>query len=85
MHFFDTVLLQSKTTMKDTLMKVPLNDIALALKYEEQDVREYFIENMNQEQVGILYALLSEIDEATPVDAKKAQEYILGIMEELAV
>ena len=81
MHFFDTLLLQSKETMKDIITHIPLNDIALALKFEEQDVKDYFIENMNEEQKNILFALLSEIDEATPCDGKKAQEFIMDYLD----
>ena len=81
MHFFDTILLQSKETMRDIITSIPLNDIALALKFEEQDVSDYFTENMNEEQKGILFALLSEIDEATPCDGKKAQEFIMEFLD----
>jgi len=62
---------------------VPLNDIALALKYEEQDVRSYFCTNMNKEQKDIFFALLAEIDEATPDDSSKAKEYIMRFLKEI--
>jgi len=67
--------------MKEIIKNIPLNDIALALKFEEQDVEGYFLENMNEEQSDILFALLSEIDEATPCDGKKAQELIMDFLD----
>lgn len=76
MNSFKTILFQTKKTMKELIEKIPLNDIALALKYEEQDIKDYFLENMNKEQKELLFALFTDIDEATPEDANKAQKFI---------
>ena len=81
MHSFDTILLQPKKAMAELIQNLPLNDIALALKFEEQDIKDYFFENMNEEQNSILRALINEIDEATPHDSKKAQFYIMEVLE----
>ncbi len=85
MNSFNTILLQPKNVVKKVIETIPLNDIALALKFEEQDIREYFIENMTIEQKQILYALFTDIDEATPDDSNKAKLYINKVLKELAV
>ena len=85
MRSFDTILLQSKEVVVGLIEKVPLNDIALALKYEEQDIRDYFCKNMTKDRKDILFALFTEIDEATPEDCKKAQEYIMKFLDEMSI
>lgn len=82
---FNTMLLQPKNVIKTLIEKIPLNDIALALKFEEQDIRDYFTENMNKEQKQILFALFSDIDEATPEDCEKAKKYVVDFLKELNI
>ncbi|MCK9329563.1 MAG: FliG C-terminal domain-containing protein [Candidatus Cloacimonetes bacterium] len=85
MNSFNTILLQPKTVVKQIIEQIPLNDIAMALKFEEQDIRDYFIENMTNEQKQILQALFSDIDEATPEDSNKAKIYINKILKEIVI
>lgn len=80
MKNFSLILLEDNETIMNILNQVTIMDLAIALKFAEQDVKDFLYENIPNHQKEVLEELIPDIDQITKEDSYKAQQTILDLL-----
>ncbi|HOQ80712.1 MAG TPA: FliG C-terminal domain-containing protein [Candidatus Cloacimonadota bacterium] len=83
MKVFSAILLEGTKTMFSLIECVPMTDLAIALKFAEDDIKTYFYDNMPTHKKKIIIDLIKELDQITIDDSIKMQHEIIASLNDI--
>ncbi|MCB5249757.1 MAG: FliG C-terminal domain-containing protein [Candidatus Cloacimonadales bacterium] len=83
MKVFSAILLESTENMFNLIECVPLTDLAIALKYAEEDIKNYFYDNMPIYKKSLVIDLIEELNEITKEESIRVQHEIINSLKDI--
>lgn len=77
MRTFSVLLLEDNETMMRLIDNTPLMDLAIALKFTEPDLQEFFFSNMPLHKKQTIMDLMNELEQISQEEALQIQHKII--------
>ncbi|HOD53591.1 MAG TPA: FliG C-terminal domain-containing protein [Candidatus Cloacimonadota bacterium] len=80
MKAFSVVLLEDNETIMKLIDCLPVMDLAIALKHAEEDLQNFFFDNMPIHKKQTILELMNELEDISIEDSIKVQHEIVNIL-----